>query len=700
MKPKTLAPGTIVKDYRIVRLIAEGGMGAVYEAKTVDIEKPVAVKQTFFREEYLRKAFKREAQILANLRHKMLPDVSAHFFEGEDQFLVMQYIQGYDLAQEMESNGTALETSLVLGWIDQLLELLMYLHGQREPIIHRDIKPHNIKRTSRGELFLLDFGLAKGTPSDVTGLTTGVTTFGFSIYYSSLEQIRGQVTKASADLFSLAATAYHLLTNERPVQALDRLDAVGRQLPDPLRSAKELNPQVPEPIAKMLVQCMALFPDARPPTAAAMRQMLRDAAQASGISIDPQIFVLPSDPQPSAQPPAPEVAAPVPETEKEEVAPPQPAPTPSPPEPSETVAQLPNRDLASEPSETVLATDSGLGSFEAEATIGLGSFEAETPIDSGSLDEPAQLKSWGLLAEFPIESQNAWPLSRRRILVLESPRRSLAILEGGETVWRSDPLSTPLRCVSRGPTDLWAVANWDGQVRCFAGGEMVAAASLDGTVGDVQFCASRWLAGTWKKSLISIGLKGDQTRLLDIEMGVFRIAVRADTDRFAVADLTGGITLYSLNRKVVDIPSIGVVSSMAFAGRHLLVLTRDALVTIEMDGRIRSREPRQGNGDARLLPASTPDNCLLLSSNGVCWSIDEQGIQMPYLTFAEDCSLLSPCWVSKRFTVAIRDRGCAYLRGGEQYKVWPEAIAANISSDGQFVTVVLPDRVQLYVDPL
>jgi serine/threonine protein kinase len=91
-----------------------------------------------------------------------LPRVSDHFSEGDGQFLVMQYIPGDDLSEMMTRKRSPFPANQVLTWADQLLDALDYLHTQDPQIVHRDIKPQNLKLTSRGQIILLDFGLAKG----------------------------------------------------------------------------------------------------------------------------------------------------------------------------------------------------------------------------------------------------------------------------------------------------------------------------------------------------------------------------------------------------------------------------------------------------------------------------------------------------------------------------------------------------------
>src|SRR5437660_657291 len=201
-----LAADTVLQGrYRIVRQLGQGGMGAVYEAIDERLDTTVALKETLFTDEKLRKQFEREARLLARMHHPALPRVSDHFNEAEGQFLVMQYIAGEDLAAMLTQRNSPFPQQEVLRWADQLCDALDYLHTQDPQIIHRDIKPQNLKRTARGQIVLLDFGLAKGSAGPMTAVTTSASIYGYTPNYAPLEQIQGLGTAARSDLYSLSA---------------------------------------------------------------------------------------------------------------------------------------------------------------------------------------------------------------------------------------------------------------------------------------------------------------------------------------------------------------------------------------------------------------------------------------------------------------------------------------------------------------
>jgi serine/threonine protein kinase len=262
--------------YRIDKQIGQGGMGAVYVATDERFGSVVAIKQTLLMDDSYRKAIEREARLLNSLKHTALPRVTDHFLEDNGQYLVMEFIAGEDLGHALERDEKAFPVDQVLNWADQLLDALDFLHSQAMPVIHRDIKPQNLKVTPKGQIVLLDFGLAKGNPTDAGHQTAAKSIFGYSRSYASLEQIQGTGTDPRSDLYSLAATLYHLLTGTPPEDALTRAMAVLSGNPDPLVPANRLQPGIPAGVAGVLHRAMDLNAAGRPGTAAEMRAMLRE----------------------------------------------------------------------------------------------------------------------------------------------------------------------------------------------------------------------------------------------------------------------------------------------------------------------------------------------------------------------------------------------------------------------------------------
>ena len=288
-QPSLLAPGDVLQNrYRIVRQLGKGGMGAVYEAVDQRLDTTVALKETFSVGDRLRRQFEQEARLLAQLNHMALPRVSDYFTEGDRAFLVMQFISGVDLAEIIAKQPGPFPRNQVVAWADQLLDALIYLHTRERQIIHRDIKPHNLKLTSGGTIALLDFGLAKSQSADRSVTDSSSSIFGYTRRYAPLEQIQDQGTSPQSDIYALGATLYHLLTGSKPVDALVRAAALVNSKSDPLKPANEIHPAVGPELAAILCRAMAQNPEDRYPSATAFREALwrvgrtEDSARSGG----------------------------------------------------------------------------------------------------------------------------------------------------------------------------------------------------------------------------------------------------------------------------------------------------------------------------------------------------------------------------------------------------------------------------------
>ena len=261
-------------------------MGAVYEAIDLRLGHTVALKQTLTNDEGQWKQFEREARLMAWLNHPALPRVSDYFTEGHRAFFVMQYVEGRDLAEIIAQQPGPLPRQAVVAWADQLLDALIYLHTHERQIIHRDIKPHNLKVTRDGQIILLDFGLAKTQTTDPSGSLSCTSVFGYTPRYAPLEQIQDLGTSPQSDIYALGATLYHLLTGVKPPDALARATALVSARPNPLTPANEVNEAVGADLAAILTRAMAQNPAERYATAAEFREALRQIGRAGEVEVE------------------------------------------------------------------------------------------------------------------------------------------------------------------------------------------------------------------------------------------------------------------------------------------------------------------------------------------------------------------------------------------------------------------------------
>ena len=244
--------------YRIDRLLGKGGMGAVYlAANTKAFDRPCVVKEIIeyydpLDPEARQRAverFEAEARTLAALKHPGIPDIYAYFIEGGRNYLVMEYIKGPDLAHGLsgERDGRTTEgrpqrVEDVVRYVIQICEVLIYLEGQQPPVIHNDIKPANIiLDENTGRAVLVDFGTAKfrsgpHQPGALPGLPgrQQSSVYG-TIGYAAPELYEGKAEPRS-DVYALAATAYHLLTDDDPRAHPFKFPEID-QVPEPPRQA-------------------------------------------------------------------------------------------------------------------------------------------------------------------------------------------------------------------------------------------------------------------------------------------------------------------------------------------------------------------------------------------------------------------------------------------------------------------------------
>ncbi|NTV36709.1 MAG: protein kinase, partial [Anaerolineaceae bacterium] len=269
----TLAIGTVLfKRYKIISVLGQGGMGSVYCAIDEKLNIAVAVKENLFLTDEYARQFEKEAMVMATLRHQNLPRViDFHAVEGQGQYIVMDYIEGEDLRQRIERLEEVPERDVVLIG-SGICDALDYLHNRTPQVLHRDIKPGNIKISPEGEVILVDFGLVKVIEEGSQATSTGARAM--TPGYSPPEQYGTAHTDPRSDIYSLGATLYAALTGTIPEDGLDR--ATGKIDLTPVR---KLVPKVSKRLAAAIETALEIEPDDRFQSAAEMRKALLEAGE-------------------------------------------------------------------------------------------------------------------------------------------------------------------------------------------------------------------------------------------------------------------------------------------------------------------------------------------------------------------------------------------------------------------------------------
>jgi Protein kinase domain len=260
-----LAPGTVLQNrYAIEKLLGGGGMGMVYLARDQRLaNRPCAIKEMV--DHFIDQAqrieaneyFAREADTLAQLKHQAIPAITDRFEISNRHYLVMEYVEGRNLEEELAARGEPLPEGLVIDIARQLSDVLAYLHGLQPPIIYRDMKPSNVMLNPNGRVVLVDFGIARLFKAARKGTMIG--TLGFA----PPEQYQGNVDPRS-DIYSLGATLHYVLTGRDPEKFP----------PFSFPPIRELRPAVSSNLAGAIDAALRYEMNARPATIQEFRDMM------------------------------------------------------------------------------------------------------------------------------------------------------------------------------------------------------------------------------------------------------------------------------------------------------------------------------------------------------------------------------------------------------------------------------------------
>lgn len=294
--------------YRIDHPIAENGGSSVFQAYDTVRDSKVVVKEiivrlnkvtTLSQQENMKLAFVNQAKLLSEIRHDALVQVHDYFSEIGRQYLVLESLEGDDLQTLLDQNKRPFPLSDVNAWADQLLDALHYLHTFETPIIHKFVRPKNVRLLVDGKVKLLahgsngdsqlstniaeesnDAAVLNYSPLELIwdGLDSASQKVIVSSYDDRSERTLKSPADARSDIYSLGATLYHLLTARVPVDPLERSIEILEGSADPLTAPNKVDPQIPIEISDVVMRAMEIKRENRFDSAVIMRQVLRTAA--------------------------------------------------------------------------------------------------------------------------------------------------------------------------------------------------------------------------------------------------------------------------------------------------------------------------------------------------------------------------------------------------------------------------------------
>jgi serine/threonine-protein kinase len=263
--------GSVVGNYKIIDKIGEGGMGAVFKGVDLMLEREVAIKMLrpeLARQPNVVERFRTEAVTLAKLNHPNVATLHSFFRQGDDFFMVMEYVRGETLDDVIRKNG-AMPCDQAVEMFCMALEGIDHAH--KMGIVHRDIKPANMMLTESGSIKVMDFGIARVLGTD--RLTKAGHLIG-TVEYMSPEQVRGEETDARSDIYSLGMLLYEMLTGRVPFNSTSEYELMRCQIEDAPAPPRTIAPHIPLPVEQAIMRSLAKKRDARYQSASEFRKML------------------------------------------------------------------------------------------------------------------------------------------------------------------------------------------------------------------------------------------------------------------------------------------------------------------------------------------------------------------------------------------------------------------------------------------
>ncbi|WP_308401411.1 serine/threonine-protein kinase [Streptomyces sp. AP-93] len=260
--------------YQLATILGQGGMGQVWTAYDRRLDRRVAVKLLRPDKvagpgsvaEELRRRFVRECRVTAQVDHPGLVTVHDAGSDGDELYLVMQYVEGADLADHLAEHDPY-PWPWAVSVIAQLCSVLSAVHAV--PIVHRDLKPRNVMVRPDGTVLVLDLGVASVMDTDTTRLTSTGSPIG-SPAYMAPEQAMGGAVGPHTDLYALGVVLYELLSGNVPFAGSTALGVLHRHLYEPPLPVRQLRPEVPQQLEALLLNLLAKDPQDRPASAQAV----------------------------------------------------------------------------------------------------------------------------------------------------------------------------------------------------------------------------------------------------------------------------------------------------------------------------------------------------------------------------------------------------------------------------------------------
>jgi serine/threonine protein kinase len=263
--------GHLVGNYKVTDQIGEGGMGSVFRGIDIMLEREVAIKMLrpeLSRQPHIVERFRSEAVTLAKLNHPNIATLYSFLRQGEDFFMVMEFVRGETLDSLIGKSG-AMPWERAVALFSQALEGIEHAH--KMGIVHRDIKPANMMLTETGSIKVMDFGIARVLGTNrltKTGHLIG------TVEYMSPEQVRGEETDARSDIYSLGILLYEMLTGRVPFNSSSEYELMRSHIEDAPKPPGSFAPQIPLVVEQAIMRALAKKPEARQRSASEFRLML------------------------------------------------------------------------------------------------------------------------------------------------------------------------------------------------------------------------------------------------------------------------------------------------------------------------------------------------------------------------------------------------------------------------------------------